>query len=352
VSPIPKECIFCQADFRNAERTREHIIPQWLISELRIGDGQLTSTHFDGKLAIKSRSMAPRSFLAGRVCGPCNHGWMSRLEIAFAPLFRALNSGKRTFAQLSRSERTIVARWTLKSLAALNWASGYIHSIPPEHRHILARHANELPPNVFVFGTRWTRSWGVAAAQEDFLIASPSQWQLKDDEREVRLPKGGYYKIGIQVGSLLLGAFYWPYTLWHVEVSANAHQLVWPPRRFARSRLDRRNDQRSLMDALNRGYGPMVLASYLRAIRVRDHTLIGVLADYWSQLDQSAATQQSWADASSSSYRLHESMREAKRSQEERQPTIAVEEQPRDFHVVSYTPANPSSRILTSPGHG
>jgi hypothetical protein len=99
------------------------------------------------------------------------------------------------------------------------------------------------------------------------------------------------------------------------------------------------------MDALNRGHGPMVLASYLRAIQVRDHTLIGVLADYWSQLDQSSAEQQSWADASSSSYRLHASMREAKRSQEERQPTIAVEEQPRDFHVVSYTPANSLSRL-------
>jgi hypothetical protein len=208
-SPIPKECIFCQADFRNAERTREHTIAQWLIRELRIGDGELTSTHFDGRLAITSRSMAPRSFLAGRVCGTCNHGWMSGLEVAFAPIFRGLNSGTRTFAQLSRSERTIVARWTLKSLAALNWAAGYIHSIPPDHRHFLARDPNELPPNVFVFGTRWTRSWGVAAAQEDFVIASPSQWQLKEDKREVRLPRGGYYKIGIQVGSVLLAAFYW-----------------------------------------------------------------------------------------------------------------------------------------------
>ena len=329
-----KECIFCRADLRSKERAREHIVPRWLIHELGLGSGGLTSTHFDGSLAVQAREMTPETFLAGHVCRVCNNGWMSSLEVRFAPIFRDLTWGHRRIQQLSLEERRTVATWTLKTLGVLNWAAGYIQSVPPAHLQVLVVPPHDPPPNVFVISGSTARGAVIAAAQEDFVLASRSQWQPRDTDREVRLPNDGYYKLGIQLGSLLLAVFFWPFTLWHVELSAGAHQVVWPRARLARPRVDRRNDRNTLERNMNRATGPGVLASFLRGIRVRDHTIISALAAYWRQAEESGPelVVLPWAEAGVAARRLHEALRRPYTEQ----PTILVEDQPRDLHVVSF----------------
>ena len=118
--------------------TREHVFPQW-ITKARTGaaptgavvdegfaapfrslggdpdseDGFALRGHYRNRPAIFPWHMTVKS-----VCGPCNNGWMSALEVATQPLIERLWSERKV--QLTRGELATLVHWCQKMLVMLD----------------------------------------------------------------------------------------------------------------------------------------------------------------------------------------------------------------------------------------
>ena len=85
-------CLFCDS----AELTREHIWPDWLVTEYKSrgpsGRGAYTATleHTDGLNAEWRQSTI--TMKRRLVCESCNSGWMSDLESLASPMLKPLLS--------------------------------------------------------------------------------------------------------------------------------------------------------------------------------------------------------------------------------------------------------------------
>jgi hypothetical protein len=134
------KCIFCN----NAANSKEHIIPQWLLSILpNPGDA------FRFKIGNKDPVLSPsieRTVKA--VCQDCNRGWMSDLEVEAAPLLRSF-----AFDISRRVDETgafVLALWSIKT-AMTNEASvrGKRLSFTKDEYDRVRNH--EVPPRSFVW---------------------------------------------------------------------------------------------------------------------------------------------------------------------------------------------------------
>src|SRR5688572_18801841 len=94
-------CVFCGQQIALGERSREHVIPQWLLDHLGIRKAAITPAHTkpDGTL-VSQRSHTLENLQEGRVCETCNTGWMSTLETEAMPLLIPLFAGEKTVVQL------------------------------------------------------------------------------------------------------------------------------------------------------------------------------------------------------------------------------------------------------------
>src|SRR6266852_3789939 len=130
---VQRSCIFCNSPLSGI-RSQEHVFPQWLLDELGIGNVSISPTHFrpDGTV-VSTRYHPVDSLREGRVCGPCNNGWMSNLEQQAQPFLSPLFTGARTVVELTSKERAILAKWTAKTAFVLNSASNYWKSVPAVH---------------------------------------------------------------------------------------------------------------------------------------------------------------------------------------------------------------------------
>ena len=115
-----RTCVFCGQGIAPGERSREHVIPQWLLDHLHIREAAITPTHTkpDGAM-VSQRSHTLENLQEGRVCGTCNSGWMSKLESDAMPLLIPLFSGAKTVVELTAEERTTVLRWAAKTVCRL-----------------------------------------------------------------------------------------------------------------------------------------------------------------------------------------------------------------------------------------
>ncbi len=86
-----RTCIFCALPLGpgGQERAKEHVVPEWMQEYFQIsGDELYQAVAGSGGIELGSeRRQVMDSFQEGRVCKPCNEGWMSNLEGQFKPLF-------------------------------------------------------------------------------------------------------------------------------------------------------------------------------------------------------------------------------------------------------------------------
>src|SRR5579864_3557575 len=93
---MPKQCVFCGTSLKGS-RTREHVFPRWLLRERNLADVQISPTHWrvEDRTAASVRRHTLNNLVTSRVCGSCNNGWMSELEIAAQPILLPLMSDDR-----------------------------------------------------------------------------------------------------------------------------------------------------------------------------------------------------------------------------------------------------------------
>lgn len=197
-----KLCVFCAASLNRENRSKEHVIPQWLLDFLGIREEIIEPTHFssDGSTQTK-RNHTLEGLLAGRVCESCNGGWMSTLEQEAIPILKPLINGERAVVELNERERQIIGRWTAKTAYALNSSSNFQKNVPFEHHKFIRTNTENLPNKVSSFAQQHhgTRPF--------YWIQSPT-WLLHGDSDkldDIGLElKNSSYKIALQFGKLML----------------------------------------------------------------------------------------------------------------------------------------------------
>lgn len=81
LEPPTAACCFCQKPFSESKRTKEHIIPQWLLKKAGVSQKEI---HSFGSVRDNGseleRNTPAYSHVYKRVCSSCNSGWLSDLE--------------------------------------------------------------------------------------------------------------------------------------------------------------------------------------------------------------------------------------------------------------------------------
>jgi hypothetical protein len=106
-----KSCVFCGA---RGKLTAEHVYPTWtrdiVMPSVRGESGLIFGD--DGRYEVIPNADVA-TLTVNRVCGPCNHGWLSRLEERAKPLLSApIRGNPRTFRFL---EVHTIAAWAYKT---------------------------------------------------------------------------------------------------------------------------------------------------------------------------------------------------------------------------------------------
>lgn len=110
-------CLGCGNQLTGDVFTLEHIVPQWLASEIELPNAKLEQfLHDETKTENELlRSHGLNTFATRQVCARCNNGWMSRLENQAKPLILALMRVERSVLMLTEEERRILSRWAVKT---------------------------------------------------------------------------------------------------------------------------------------------------------------------------------------------------------------------------------------------
>jgi len=129
-------CFFCA---RDAKLTREHVIPRWLRKPL--GDTPRWEMDMWYRTELEMEKSPPlwrrrTDQILRRVCGDCNSGWMSNLEVEVRPLLEPLIAGE--VLVVSSSDQDLLRRWALKTAAVLGPLQRAPDAVCPELRLRLA----------------------------------------------------------------------------------------------------------------------------------------------------------------------------------------------------------------------
>ncbi|MEV7031719.1 hypothetical protein AB0N99_16015 [Streptomyces sp. NPDC093272] len=143
---MPATCVFCgSAD----TLTGAHVLGDWLS---KIGLDPAPVPHGAGWLNRIGRELGLRPPFRQKVrdvCGDCNHGWMSRLEVVAQRVLTPLILGQP--GRIEAADQGAIAAWVQKTaLTAMLVSSeadrGRGYGLPASEYHELYALRNELPP--------------------------------------------------------------------------------------------------------------------------------------------------------------------------------------------------------------
>jgi len=170
------------------------------------------------------------SLVAGTVCGRCNNGWMSQLEVSAKPLLTRLIADPRSLPQLSVEEKSSVARWAFKTVAALNRASTHgrlgdnlARPIPDEHLRQIA--SGNVPEDVIVVGGGYAFQKPLDWLQFATWAIPANSMPLSATDRERS------YKIAIGIRELMLGVAFYPSAEYVYGGIEGCHVPLWEGRK-------------------------------------------------------------------------------------------------------------------------
>ena len=113
-------CRFCLRD--DVALTREHVFARWLVERLRAW----RATHAEAPADAVADARLSR--LVANVCGACNAGWMSTLEVGF----RQAVFAKSRPEQVAQPTRRTLSRWFTKTALLVAYAARQ-ELVPEEH---------------------------------------------------------------------------------------------------------------------------------------------------------------------------------------------------------------------------
>lgn len=224
--PATQACWFCGAALVGAgaaRRAREHVFARWLLRELGAQKHPFSVSWNDAyeRDVLDQRTMVLDAFVAGRVCGRCNNGWMSRLEDAVRDDLVALARGSRDLGALDDRALEVLAKWAVKTAYAAQSVALGPKLVPADHRRALC--AGDLGA-VRVVGRLSTVHLGLTTyGMQRWQIAYPGAARAEVVDAVARS-----YKVVLTVGRLVLAVCYWPEPAWPMAISRRSHVAIWP----------------------------------------------------------------------------------------------------------------------------
>lgn len=223
-------CLFCEEPLHSGTRSKEHVLPRWLLREFGVEDSMIEPTWMDARNKFKPRNQRRQvasSLVHGHVCGSCNNGWMSALEVAVTSTLLDLARGRNTVDQLDPTQRVTLARWAVKTAAVLNRSSNFYDMVTqPQAASAMTE---RLGPGIVVVGRQltsdpptpltWNQTPGIGQ-----IMKPPA---TSDDDLRAQIESA--WRIVLGVGRLLLlVAFMPPSTDWQFCYEQTMHQPIWP----------------------------------------------------------------------------------------------------------------------------
>lgn len=109
-------CCFCGRPFSVAGRSKEHIVPQWLLEYANVRrDDSHYFTNATPSRPIFHRSTPAYSHAVNKVCGACNSGWLSALEETAKSIWQRID-GQDSF-DLDWTDCFLLSAWFFKIFA-------------------------------------------------------------------------------------------------------------------------------------------------------------------------------------------------------------------------------------------
>ena len=223
---MASSCLFCGAS-RAGVLSNEHVIPKWLLEHLGLpADDMLiqgVASSATETLVQPPRIHSSFNFVQGHVCGECNTGWMSLLEVAAKPILVPLIENERPIDSLTPEEGDIVGKWVIKTAYMHSWTSPLKKPVQPEHLQALRGDGGKPIPGVAVFGMQSDFKKQSAYFQSGFW---PQLSELK--EKHFNETPDGAYKIGLQFRHLYLLAAFWPNVKSALTLFKGLHVPIFP----------------------------------------------------------------------------------------------------------------------------
>jgi hypothetical protein len=216
-------CIFCRKEL--LDRSKEHIIPQWIIEERGLAGIRFRRvvSDFSGNRIDERSEQTIGSLLEGRVCARCNKGWMSSLEVKVKPILSTLWSEPLEVINLSSKDRRLLATWVTKTAYVINRSSNYHQLV--SNKHCCDLYKTQTPPHsvrVFV---------GCSPFETEIDIYETRSWNSstrRGTAPEVLTDRCQYsYKIGFQIGYLALMCAYYDHVDSGVCSLKDFHRSIW-----------------------------------------------------------------------------------------------------------------------------
>ena len=141
-------CKFCDC---KKEKSKEHIWPRWLQKNI-IGNtkGKFRGSHLAlTRGIISERLQSGESLVFGDICLDCNNGWMADLENEFRYIYLKIQANKNKIKELTKKERNIICKWSLKTVMMINAGTNYRPIIPDSHYHHFFKY-RDLPKDIKV----------------------------------------------------------------------------------------------------------------------------------------------------------------------------------------------------------
>ncbi len=108
-----RTCMFCQEQ----ASSREDIWPQWLTKRFPSSDASCMEAERGGQKLGTWKRKSPKLLLARCVCGSCNYGWMSKLEVEMKPIVESILDKR--LRVLDASSQAVISVWAIKTAMAL-----------------------------------------------------------------------------------------------------------------------------------------------------------------------------------------------------------------------------------------
>jgi len=210
-------CIFCKRTLTKVNRSKEHVFPVWLLEEMGARDRPIRPSEIapSGREVILQRDLTYDGFQAGRVCGVCNKGWMSRLEDDIKPILTSLIRGKRSLKRLDSGAQALLAKWAAKTSYALSSTTQSFNiRMPSGHPASLVKPPHLPAPEVSVFAFQYESDDPIHAERPTWL-ASASTFRYEIDgehapDQEVHRLHHFSYKVCLGLNRLMLLVAAWP----------------------------------------------------------------------------------------------------------------------------------------------
>lgn len=224
----------CGVALGRSNRAKEHVIADWLLSELGSNAEPLLQFLADDSEPATLQTAAQRvhaldSLLQGEFCAGCNTGWMARAEGEAKVIASGLMARQIAVSALNPQQCLQLARWATKTAVVLSHAAPLKRFLPARLLPALRTHETQLPEGVGVFGAQQSYTHDFVYFQkntwQNFTAAAPGPEQQFSEHEMLEEA----HKVALQLRHLLLLVAVPPPSFrGRFVLAAGLHVPIWP----------------------------------------------------------------------------------------------------------------------------